>query len=208
MSASLKGTQSQKRILRNATNCRDTFRGSGCSSAWRPFEIWLGTRSSRSAARLAKLQESVDFGSLPRAGPTCRSAVLESERKTDESAAGVLRSKLGKLVATGDGWRIRRLNRPWPLSLDAVSRKQVNSAPITAPAGVRMPLPVTFNPGSVRDRSSRAFVREGRAFRALDAESPATWRRACALPFVQPLIAQGPIVGTRELSALVLRALR
>ncbi|HEX4070876.1 MAG TPA: hypothetical protein VHX68_06885 [Planctomycetaceae bacterium] len=35
----------------------------------------------------------------------------------------------------------------------------------------------------------------------MDAESLATWRRACALPFVQQLISQGQIVGTREVPA-------
>ena len=34
----------------------------------------------------------------------------------------------------------------------------------------------------------------------MDAESLATWRRACALPFVQQLVSQGQLVGTREVS--------
>ena len=57
-----------------------------------------------------------------------------------------------------------------------------------------------FDPGSFRDRSSRVFLHEGRVFRAMDAESLATWRRHAALPFVQQLISQGQLVGTREVS--------
>jgi len=62
-------------------------------------------------------------------------------------------------------------------------------------------VPVEFDPGSFRDRSSRVFIRDGRVFRVLDAESLATWRRAFAEPFVQQMVSQREIVGTREVSA-------
>ena len=158
-------------------------------------------RCSQTSRRIGRSCEQM----FSKSGPRCRSAVLESERKTNESAAGILRSKRGKFVASGDGGWIRRFNRPWPLSLDAVSRKQVNPAAINRSAGVGLPasnkLPVEFDPGSFRDRSSRVFLREGRVFRAMDAESLATWRRACAQPFLQQMVSQGQIVGTREVPA-------
>jgi hypothetical protein len=62
-------------------------------------------------------------------------------------------------------------------------------------------LPLEFDPGSFRDRSSRVFIREGRVFRAMDAESLAAWRRAFAQPFLQQMVSQGRIVGTREVPA-------
>lgn len=68
----------------------------------------------------------------------------------------------------------------------------------TAGAG---PLPVAFDPGSFRDRSSRVFIRDGRVFRVLDAESLATWRRAYAQPFVRQMVSQHQIVGTCEVPA-------
>jgi len=67
-------------------------------------------------------------------------------------------------------------------------------------AGVEQ-LPMEFDPGSFRDRSSRVLIREGRVFRAMDAESLASWRRASAQPFVQQMVSQGQIVGTGEVPA-------
>jgi hypothetical protein len=79
----------------------------------------------------------------------------------------------------------------------------VNTAAITSSAGAAQPepMPVEFDPGSFRDRSSRVFIREGRVFRAMDAESLATWRCAHAQPFVQQMVSQDQIVGTREVGA-------
>lgn len=62
-------------------------------------------------------------------------------------------------------------------------------------------VPVEFDPGSFRDRSSRVFIRDGRIFRVLDAEALATWRRAFAQPFLQQMVSRREIVGTRELPA-------
>jgi hypothetical protein len=58
-----------------------------------------------------------------------------------------------------------------------------------------------FEPGSFRDRSSRVFIRDGRVFRAMDAQSLATWRRVSAQPFVQQMVSRCQIVATREVSA-------
>jgi hypothetical protein len=76
----------------------------------------------------------------------------------------------------------------------------VNTAAITSSAGAGA-AGAEFDPGSFRDRSSRVFIRDGRVFRALDAESLATWRRASAQPFVQQMVSQHQIVGTREVPA-------
>jgi hypothetical protein len=57
-----------------------------------------------------------------------------------------------------------------------------------------------FEPGSFRDRSSRVFIRNGRVFRAMDAEALAVWRRLSAQPFVQQMISRCQIVTTREAS--------
>jgi hypothetical protein len=80
----------------------------------------------------------------------------------------------------------------------------VNTATITSSAGAAASSeqsPVEFEAGSFRDRSSRVFVRNGRVFRALDADSLATWRRASAQPFVEQLLSEHRIVGTREVPA-------
>lgn len=81
----------------------------------------------------------------------------------------------------------------------------MNTAAITSCAGAARlaanESSVEFDPGSFRDRSSRVFIRDGRIFRAMDAESLATWRRAHALPFVQRMVSQHEIVGTREVPA-------
>ena len=77
----------------------------------------------------------------------------------------------------------------------------MNTATIAPSAEATEKLAVEFDPGSFRDRSSRVFLRDGRVFRAMDAASLATWRRASALPFVKELLAQQQIVGTREVSA-------
>jgi hypothetical protein len=80
----------------------------------------------------------------------------------------------------------------------------MNASAITSPTGGwtagAEELPGEFDPGSFRDRSSRVFIREGRVLRTMDAKSLATWRRASAQPFVQEMLSQRQIVGTRELS--------
>jgi hypothetical protein len=81
----------------------------------------------------------------------------------------------------------------------------VSTATFTSSAGAAQPaaeqLAVEFDPGSFRDRSSRVFMRDGRIFRAMDAEALATWRRAQTQPFVQQMVSQQEIVGTREVPA-------
>jgi hypothetical protein len=44
-------------------------------------------------------------------------------------------------------------------------------------------------------------ITRGNEILVTDADSLATWRRACALPFVQQMVSQGQIVGTREVPA-------
>lgn len=59
---------------------------------------------------------------------------------------------------------------------------------------------VQFDSGSFRDRSSRVFLHDDAVFRALTAESKATWDKASQSSFFQNLISSGLIVETEELS--------
>jgi len=61
-------------------------------------------------------------------------------------------------------------------------------------------VPLNFEPGSFRDRTSRVFLADGRVYRTLNSEALAAWRRVSGESFFQEMMTSGRIVHSAEVS--------
>lgn len=61
-------------------------------------------------------------------------------------------------------------------------------------------VPLNFEPGSFRDRTSRVFLADGRVYRTLNSEALAAWRRVSGESFFQEMMTSGRIVHSAEAS--------